>query len=100
MHNLNVRILLLNSYGEARIIEVVCEMKDIQILQLSGGGDESFHALLGHISTPSEREMLQLRAVVGQQSEGVVIDLGSLKACMFQLRTRCDQVLDVIAAEP
>ena len=100
MHNLNVRILLLNSYGEARIIEVVCEMKDIQILQLSGGGDESFHALLGHISTPSEREMLQRRAVVRQHSKGDIIDLGVSKVCMCQLGTRCDEMLDVIATEP
>ena len=92
-----MRIVLLCGFDD---IPQGIESSDIQILELEGDTDESLHALFGDIATTGEREMLQLRAVVRQQSKGVVIDLGSLKACMFQLRTRCDQVLDVNAAEP
>ena len=35
-----------------------------------------------------------------QQSKGDIIDFGVSKVCMCQLGTRCDEMLDVIAAEP
>ena len=92
-----MRILLLNSHGKA--MTNVDNTPDIQILELGGGDHKSFHALLGDIPTPIERETLQLRAVVRKQYEGGIINLGPLKACMFQLGTSCDQMLDVNAAE-
>ena len=98
MHNLDVRMLLFNSFGEAWISGT--KMSDIQIFQLAGGGDKSFHALLGDIVTHKQIEALQLRAVLRQQSKAGIIDLGPCKDCNSQLGTRCDEYLNVIASEP
>ena len=74
MHNLDVRILHLNSLGEAGICSI--KISDVKIHQLGGGshGDETLNALLRDMSTPDEREVLQLRAFVRQHFKGTVID--------------------------
>ena len=74
MHNLDVWILQLNSLGEARICSI--KISDVKIHQLGGGshGDETLNARLRDMSTPDEREVLQLRAFVRQHFKGTVID--------------------------
>ena len=98
MHNLDVWILQLNSSGEARI----CNKKsDVKIHQLGGGShsDETLNARLRDMSTPGEREVLQLRAFVRQHFKGTIIDQGPLKVCMCQFGTACDELLDVNSTE-
>ena len=83
-------MLLLNSYGVARINDII-PISDIQVLQLGAGGYKFFHALLGDIIvTPKERD-----APAHGSSETAF--QGRCHRC--QLGTCCDEFLDVMAAE-